>query len=147
MKEGWSLMASCRRKGVSHLLLRILMISIFLGVTLALPPQLSPVLGAEKLEDLTTAIIQVAKQTIPAVVHIEVTERQEVANPLLPFENDPFFRHFFGTPQMPRKFKRELKGLGTGMIIDPQGHILTNHHVAGGATKIEVVLSDGRHFA
>jgi hypothetical protein len=45
--------------------------------------------------DLTVAIEQVAKQTIPAVVHIEVSERQEVANPFLPFESDPFFQHFF----------------------------------------------------
>jgi len=107
-----------------------------------------PIQAAEKSKslELSTAIIQVAKQTIPAVVHIEVTERQEVVNPLLPFESDPFFRHFFDIPRMPRKFKREIKGLGTGMIIDPQGHILTNHHVAGGATKIEVLLSDRRKF-
>jgi len=96
--------------------------------------------------DLSMAIIQVARQTIPAVVHIEVTERQEVVNPLLPFEKDPFLRRFFGIPQMPKKFKRELKGLGSGMIMDAQGDILTNHHVAGGATKIEVFLSDGKHF-
>ena len=96
--------------------------------------------------DLSTAIIQVAKQNIPAVVHIEVTERQEVVNPLLPFESDPFSRRFFDIPKMPRKFKRELKGLGTGMIIDSQGHILTNHHVAGGATKIEVLLSNGQRY-
>jgi serine protease Do len=96
--------------------------------------------------DLSTAITKVAKQTIPAVVHIEVTERQEVMNPLLPFESDPFFRRFFDIPKMPRKFKRELKGLGTGMIIDSQGHILTNHHVAGGATKIEVLLSNGQRY-
>jgi serine protease Do len=88
----------------------------------------------------------VAKQAIPAVVHIEVTERQEVMNPLLPFEGDPFFKRFFDIPKMPRKFKRELKGLGTGMIIDSQGHILTNHHVAGGATKIEVLLSNGNRY-
>jgi serine protease Do len=104
--------------------------------------------AAEKTEsvDLSTAIVQVAKQNIPAVVHIEVTERKEVVNPLLPFENDPFFRRFFDIPKMPRKFKRELKGLGTGMIIDSQGHILTNHHVAGGATKIEVLLSNGNRY-
>jgi serine protease Do len=97
--------------------------------------------------DLSTAIIQVAKQTIPAVVHIEVTQSQEVANPLLPFSTDPFFRRFFNVPQMPKKFKRETKGLGTGMIIDGQGHILTNHHVAGGADKIDVILSDGRQYS
>ena len=96
--------------------------------------------------DLSTAIIQVAKQNIPAVVHIEVTERQEVSDPFAPFENDPFFRRFFDTPKVPKKFKRELKGLGSGMIIDEHGHILTNHHVAGGATKIEVLLSDGRRY-
>jgi serine protease Do len=103
---------------------------------------------AEKMPsfDLSTAIIQVAKQTIPAVVHIEVTENQEVANPFLPFANDPRFRRFFNAPQMPKKFKREMKGLGTGMIIDAQGHILTNHHVAGGATKIEVLLSSGERY-
>jgi serine protease Do len=93
--------------------------------------------------DLSTAIIQVARQNLPAVVYIEVTESREVVNPLLPFESDPFFRRFFGNPKMPRKFKQEMKGLGSGMIIDPQGHILTNYHVAGGATKIQVVLADG----
>jgi serine protease Do len=110
---------------------------------------LVPGQAAEKTKtsvDLSTAIIEVAKRNIPAVVHIEVTERQEVANPLLPFESDPFFRRFFDIPKMPKKFKREVKGLGTGMIIDAQGHILTNHHVAGGATKIEVLLSNGERY-
>jgi serine protease Do len=96
--------------------------------------------------DFSTAIIQVAKQNIPAVVHIEVTESQEVANPFAPFGNDPFFQRFFGNPQMPKKFKKETKGLGTGMIIDAEGHILTNHHVAGGATKIDVLLSNGQRY-
>jgi serine protease Do len=107
-----------------------------------------PSLAAEKTKtvDLSTAIIQIAKQTIPAVVHIEVTESQEVVNPFLPFANDPLFNRFFNVPQMPKKFKRETKGLGTGMIIDAQGHILTNHHVAGGATKIEVLLSNGERY-
>lgn len=96
--------------------------------------------------DLSTAIVQVARQSIPAVVHIEVTESQEVANPFLPFANDPRFKRFFNVPQMPKKFKRETKGLGSGMIIDSQGHILTNHHVAGGATKIEVQLATGERY-
>ena len=96
--------------------------------------------------NLGTAVARVAKQNIPAVVHIEVTERQEMLNPLLPFENDPFFRYFFNVPRMPRKFKRELKGLGTGMIIDSQGHILTNNHVVGSATEIQVLLADGNRY-
>ena len=102
--------------------------------------------ATDKGIDLSTAIIQVAKQNIPAVVHIEVTERQEVTNPLLPFQNDPFLRRFFNIPNMPKKFKREMMGLGSGMILDERGHILTNHHVAGGATKIEVQLANSERY-
>jgi serine protease Do len=105
-----------------------------------------PVQTAWGAVDLSTAIIEVAKQNLPAVVYIEVTESKEVTNPLLPFEGDPFFRRFFGTPKMPKKFKQEMKGLGSGMIIDPEGHILTNYHVAGTATKLEVGLSDGSKY-
>ena len=116
--------------------------------TILLSLQSVPVLAVEKGKpvDLSTAIIQVAKQNLPAVVYIEVTESREVTNPFLPFENDPFFRRFFGAPKMPPKFKQEVKGLGSGMIIDAQGHILTNYHVAGGATKLEVTLADGSKY-
>ena len=103
--------------------------------------------GAQGSMDLTTAIRQVAKQTIPAVVHIEVTERQTVPNPFSPFEQEPSFRYFFDLPHnMPKNFKRAVKGLGTGMFMDAQGHILTNHHVAGGAAKIEVLLANGHTY-
>jgi serine protease Do len=96
--------------------------------------------------DLSTAITKVAQETIPAVVHVEVTESQEVTNPFLPFQNDPFFHYFFNVPRMPRKFKREMRGLGTGMIMDSEGHILTNNHVVAGATEIQVLLSDGSSY-
>jgi serine protease Do len=124
---------------------------VYLGLFLSAMILASPFMAVQAAEqtkpiDLATAIIQVAKQNLPAVVYIEVTESREVVNPLLPFESDPFFRRFFGVPKMPRKFKQEMKGLGSGMIIDPQGHILTNYHVAGGATKIEVTLADGGKY-
>ena len=104
--------------------------SISFAITLALA-SVGVAQPAQKVakdpSDLATAIIEVAEVCIPAVVHIEVTERREIPNPLLPFENDPFFRHFFGIPKkMPKKFKQERVGVGTGMIIDKQGHILTN---------------------
>jgi serine protease Do len=95
---------------------------------------------------LKTAIAQVARQNIPAVVHIDVTESREVSSPMLPFGNDPFFRFFFNGPQMPRKFKQELKGLGTGMLIDSKGDILTNNHVVAGATDINVLLASGKSY-
>ncbi len=98
--------------------------------------------------DFRTAFANVAKEAIPAVVHVEVTESQEVSNPLMPFENDPFFHYFFNMPQqnMPRKFKREMRGLGTGMIMDSKGYILTNNHVVAGANDIEVQLADGARY-
>ncbi len=102
--------------------------------------------GDTKSADLTTAITQVAKQSIPAVVAIEVTESREVTNPFFGFEQDPFFRRFFNVPKMPRKFKQEMKGLGSGIIIDAQGNIITNYHVAGGATQLKVVLSNGSEY-
>jgi serine protease Do len=116
--------------------------ALFLVLSLMMPVAAT----SGEAPNLSTAIAQVAKQNIPAVVHIEVTQRQEVANPLLPFENDPFFRYFFNLPRMPRKFKRELRGLGTGMIMDQQGNILTNNHVVGGAREIQVWLADGTKY-
>ncbi len=96
--------------------------------------------------DFRNAITNVANKNIPAVVHIEVTQRQEIANPFSPFDNDPFFRRFFDFPQGPKKFKRELKGIGTGMIINEDGYILTNNHVVAGATQIQVILSNESQY-
>jgi serine protease Do len=98
------------------------------------------------LMDWKSAIAKVAQQNTPAVVHIDVTQRREVSNPMRPFTNDPFFHFFFNGPQIPRKFKQELRGLGTGMLIDDQGHILTNNHVVAGATEINVLLADGKTY-
>jgi len=97
--------------------------------------------------DLSTAIERVADKAIPAVVHIIVKEHQEMANPLYAYKDNPFFRRFFGLPKdVPKKLQRELVGIGTGVIIDAEGHILSNYHVVGGATQIEVTLSDGTQY-
>ncbi len=61
-------------------------------------------------------------------------------------ENDPFrrfFEDFFG--EIPEREYKQM-GLGSGVIIDEEGYILTNEHVIGGADKITVTLSDGREF-
>jgi len=107
---------------------------------------LKPAAAAPSALSWKSAIAEVARQNIPAVVHIDVVQRREISNPMTPFSNDPFFHFFFNGPQVPRKFKQELKGLGTGMLIDGQGNILTNNHVVAGATEINVLLADGKSY-
>ncbi len=108
-----------------------------------------------RMED---AVINVAATTGKAVVSISTeytpkapkTSKRYFGNPFgggSPFgEEDPFqkfFDDFFGG--MPnREFKQ--RGLGSGVIIDPQGYILTNEHVIDQADKITVTLPDGREF-
>ncbi len=95
--------------------------------------------------NLATSIIEVAEKSIPSVVHINVVQKTKVSSPLLPFSNDPFFKHFF-EDRAPKKFKRELRGVGSGIIIRQDGHILTNSHVVENATKIQVLLSSGEEY-
>jgi len=133
----------CHRHSIYPFLARAIMVSVFFVALLSATALVAGTAGAV---DLSTAVRQVAKHTIPAVVHIEVIQRQEIVNPFLPFDNSPFFRFFFDVPGMPRKFQRELKGLGTGMLMDSKGYILTNNHVVGGATEISVLLDNGNRY-
>lgn len=91
-------------------------------------------------ETRETAITRAVKKVSPAIVGINVEEVREVQDPFSMFDNDPFFRQFFGNrPQQ----KQVVKGLGSGYIISSDGYILTNDHVAGNATKISVTLTNG----
>ncbi len=104
---------------------------------------------AEQYPDLTYA----AENAVQAVVNIEVVQRVEM--PRSGYGYDPFldpFREFFGLPQQrggsgsdePRY--QERRGGGSGVILSPDGYIVTNNHVADGATTLRVKLYDGRKF-
>lgn len=83
----------------------------------------------------------------PAVVTIRSTERARAAQQF-PFMDDPTFREFFGDrlPQQQQPPQR-VQGVGSGVIVNPDGYILTNHHVVDGALEIKVELTDNRTFS
>jgi len=87
----------------------------------------------------------ILKPALPAVVSI--TSSRMVKVPQTPFFNDPFFQQFFGRqfPRVPQQ-QRE-RGLGSGVIVSPDGYILTNNHVIDKATDIKVMLIDKREFS
>jgi Do/DeqQ family serine protease len=83
-----------------------------------------------------------AQKAIPAVVYIYTS--QEVKRPRHPLQNDPLFRHFFGDDQDGEPQNRV--GLGSGVVVSPEGYILTNFHVVDGADEIEVSSNDGHKY-
>ena len=103
---------------------------------------------------LSGAFEKVAKIITPSVVNISSVVKARSLNQ--PFGlNDPFFdqfRDFFGDDFFRRRTPRhspegpQQQGLGTGVIVDSKGHILTNNHVIGKADEISVRLHDGREF-
>ena len=87
----------------------------------------------------------VFKPALPAVVSIASWRTVKV--PQMPFMNDPFFQQFFGG-QLPRGPQQQReRGLGSGVIVSPDGYILTNNHVIDKATEIRVMLQDKREFS
>jgi serine protease Do len=99
---------------------------------------------------LSQAFEEVSKRVGPAVVNINTEEVITRSRNVPGQGQDPddlggFFRGFgFGTPQMPEQQK--VRSLGSGVIVDPKGYIITNNHVVEGATKIQVSVASGDEY-
>ncbi|HMK59974.1 MAG TPA: DegQ family serine endoprotease [Dissulfurispiraceae bacterium] len=94
------------------------------------------------------AMAEVAAAVKPAVVNISSTRTVKTQGMVNPFNNDPFFKRFFGDQfgglGHPREFKQA--SLGSGVIVDRDGYILTNNHVVKDADEIKIRLADKREF-
>jgi serine protease Do len=98
-----------------------------------------------------TSYAAIVNRVAPAVVTVR-SERRVKAAGQFPFMDDPTLRQFFGDrmpqgrqqQQQPRTEREE--GIGSGVVVSPDGYILTNHHVVDGGQQITVELTDGRTF-
>src|SRR5712675_1421413 len=83
----------------------------------------------------------IVQRVQPAVVNVYAAKVVQNRNPLL---DDPIFRRFFGVPgQQPEQMQRSL---GSGVMVDPSGLVVTNNHVIEGADQVKVSLADKREF-
>lgn len=101
---------------------------------------------------LSEAYAEVAEKIKPAVVGIQTyrnitTMRESLRRnlPRYPGIPEEFFKRFFDIPQGEEETQR-ISGVGSGVIIDPKGYILTNNHVIEDAERVEVTLADESHF-
>ncbi len=107
-------------------------------------------IAGERAATLEQEFIRVAERVGPAVVSISAEHTEHVGVRGYSFgaygdeDFDQFFREFFGGGPLQQEFKRV--GLGSGVIINPDGYILTNAHVIAEADRITVTLPDGREF-
>ncbi|MGB8476140.1 MAG: Do family serine endopeptidase [Candidatus Acidiferrum sp.] len=102
------------------------------------------------LADFKNGYASIIDPALPAVVNVSSTKLVKQQNGFPGFSfNDPFFQHFFGqqfgnqstTPQTEREYS-----LGSGVIVNPNGYLLTNNHVISGASDIEVFTQDKKKF-
>jgi serine protease DegQ len=114
-------------------------------------PQVSSLVGqvtlreapADSISQNPGSLAEAAKVSSPAVVNIFTSKanKRKPGKKGAPHQNEPWFQFFFGD-QAPND--EPSSSLGSGVIVSPQGIILTNHHVIEGADEIEVAFADGR---
>ena len=95
------------------------------------------------LAEVRLSYAQVVQRVAPAVVNVYAAKTVVNRNPLL---EDPIFRRFFGMPGMGGPGEQVQRSLGSGVMVDPSGLVVTNNHVIEGADQVKLSLADKREF-
>lgn len=104
-----------------------------------------PAVANPGIAGVQTSYADLVTRVAPAVVTIRSTERVRTSQ-ASPFSDDPMFRQFFGDRMPQQDTPQRVQGVGSGVIVNSDGYILTNHHVVDGAVEIKVELTDNRTF-
>ncbi|HYW22458.1 MAG TPA: HhoA/HhoB/HtrA family serine endopeptidase [Nodularia sp. (in: cyanobacteria)] len=157
----FSQISSSIRQFSSYVLALIIAVTLTFSTWNVLPSQAEPAPDSETVTDVSDITVQrqspanaaigstsfvtaAVNRVGTAVVRID-TERT-ITRRMDPFMEDPFFRRFFGESFPQQLPSEQLRGLGSGFIIDKGGLVLTNAHVVDQADKVTVRLKDGRTY-
>ena len=115
--------------------------ALFVAILLSMPAQAQDRRVPASNAELKLSYAPIVQRVQPAVVNVYAAKVVQDRNPLL---DDPIFRRFFGVPgQQPEQMQRSL---GSGVMVDASGLVVTNNHVIEGADQVKVSLSDKREF-
>jgi len=125
---------------------RILTLCLLLWTGLAAAEEPAPFgrMVPRGAEEVRLSFAPVVAEAAPAVVNVYAT--RTVRSRPSPFFDDPFFRRFFGDDAFGMPRERVQQSLGSGVIVGPDGVIVTNNHVISGGDAFKVVLADRREF-
>jgi Do/DeqQ family serine protease len=134
-----------QKMGIASYLLGLIALSPFLVMGAAVQAEPIERIVPQSQAAITQSFAPVVRHASPAVVNVYVKRR--VAEAASPFFNDPFFRQFFGENfGVPRE--RVQNSLGSGVLVAPDGVVVTSHHVIAGRGEAEITIAlvDGREF-